>query len=117
MISALLSGETGWAGVAVYGFVRDAETDEPLPGVAVTLDDGALWAVSGVDGRYELKNVPKGEYLLGATLIGYEGFQRKIKIDGTAAIRCDIQLSSIPETNTLFLTSGAPSVSFITRRR
>jgi len=92
MISALLSAATGWAGVSVYGFVRDAETEEALPGVAVTLDGGALWAVSGADGRYELKNVPKGEYLLEAGLIGYESFRQVIRVGEEAACRRDIRL-------------------------
>ena len=94
LISALLPA-AGWAGVGVYGLVRDADTQEPLPGVAVTLDGGALWAVSDAEGRYEIKNVPKGEYVLEASLIGYESYSGRIKVDGPVHRDIPLRISSL----------------------
>ena len=41
----------------VRGTVKDARTGEPVPGAVVKLDENYLWAVTGLEGEFELEGV------------------------------------------------------------
>jgi len=59
---------------AISGVVTDAQSGYPLPGVTlvVTNTDPLLGAVTDIDGRFRIGNVPVGRHQLNATSIGYE---------------------------------------------
>lgn len=58
------------ASVNVSGVVRNAKTDEPLAGAVVKIDDGALWAVTDLDGRYRL-SVDYGTFSMSVECLGF----------------------------------------------
>lgn len=66
--------------IAVSGYVRDADTDEPLAGVNVFLGSTTLGAATGPDGFFEIIDVPKGHYELIVSMIGYEVQKRKLEL-------------------------------------
>ena len=73
MLLWLLAAAVSSAAPAVYGVsgrVLDASGDPPLPGAVVTLD-GGLWAVTDSEGRFGIKGVQPGRYVLTATCLGY----------------------------------------------
>ncbi|HLF19782.1 MAG TPA: TonB-dependent receptor [Bacteroidota bacterium] len=87
---SLYAGTTG----KITGFVKDRNTGEALIGVNVRLEGTTLGAATDIDGRYNILNIPPGEYSVVASLVGYS--QTKItgvqvKIDLTTTI--DIELS------------------------
>lgn len=63
----------------LIGTIRDAATQEPLPGATVLLEGTNLGGVADVSGNYVITNIPPTSYNLRASLLGYE-IQRKDNI-------------------------------------
>jgi outer membrane receptor for ferrienterochelin and colicins len=55
----------------ISGIVRSKDGNQTLSGVNVTIKNTVLGTITDVDGRYELKRLPEGKYILAFTLIGY----------------------------------------------
>jgi TonB-dependent receptor len=55
----------------VVGRVLDAQNAQPLANAQVHLADGSVGALTALDGRYVIRNVPAGTYSVSAQLIGY----------------------------------------------
>ncbi|MCR4565892.1 MAG: TonB-dependent receptor, partial [Bacteroidales bacterium] len=62
----------------VSGEVRDDATGEPLVGVAVQMDGGAIWTLSDEKGAFLLSDVPDGAYELAVECLGYVPLKREI---------------------------------------
>src|ERR1043165_3604730 len=61
---------------SVDGIVTDSETQQPLAGATLTVQDrsssgGKLITVTGNDGRFTLRNLPPGQYMIEASRSGY----------------------------------------------
>ncbi len=63
---------------AITGYIVDAETGQPLPGVNVFLDGTLRGAATNAEGYFRIDGVPRGTYTLVASMVGYE--QRRAKI-------------------------------------
>ncbi|NQV41570.1 MAG: carboxypeptidase-like regulatory domain-containing protein [Candidatus Marinimicrobia bacterium] len=75
----LMSASVG----TIKGLVTDAKTGKPLPGVNVVILKHSLGAATDLKGKYKISNVPKGEYTLTATMIGYTTQSvKKVKVKG-----------------------------------
>ncbi len=59
----------------ISGSVVDAQTGEALIGVTVALDGTKLGAITDLDGKYTIKRVPAGTYVLRISMIGYTATQ------------------------------------------
>ena len=66
----------------VAGEIRDDATGEPLAGVVVQLDGGALWAISDEKGRFELTRVPEGPHEWVTECLGYLPVKQSLFIQG-----------------------------------
>lgn len=69
----------------ISGKVIDARYRFPLPGATVTIinpvDSAAVgFAVAGKTGLFEIKNLKKGNYILGVTYTGYRPFTKDLNI-------------------------------------
>ena len=58
--------------VNIYGKVIDKLTKQPLPGANVLVLNTNLGASTDLSGKFEIKNLAPGEYLLRASIIGYK---------------------------------------------
>jgi hypothetical protein len=56
----------------ISGTVMDRETREPLVGATVQIVGTTYGAATDVDGRYDILNIPPGEYSVRATFVGYQ---------------------------------------------
>ncbi|QXD14089.1 carboxypeptidase regulatory-like domain-containing protein [Rhodocaloribacter litoris] len=56
----------------IAGYVRDADTGDPLPGVNVVLEGTLRGSATDIDGYYVILNVPPGEYAVTASFLGYQ---------------------------------------------
>lgn len=74
----------------VKGIVRDAATNEPLPGAVVTVDKSSGTA-SGPDGTYLVASL-EGDHVIECQVIGYIKFRQTVKVYANDTTRLDILL-------------------------
>lgn len=68
----LLTGSVFSAVVGkITGVVTDAETQQPLVGVTVSVQGTTWGAITDADGRYSILNVPVGTYTVVMSAVGY----------------------------------------------
>ena len=83
--SELSAGTTG----KLSGTVKDAQNDEPIPGVNVIVDGTGFGAATDVKGFYTINNLPPGNYKVTYSAIGYQKKQFvnvKVSVDFTTKI-------------------------------
>ena len=59
------------SGGKITGMITSMETNEPLPGVNIIVEEVSLGAATDVNGEYVILNVLPGSYTLQASYIGY----------------------------------------------
>lgn len=85
----------------VVGFVVDSATNQPMAGANVLLDSTHLGAVTDATGYFKINNVPKGDYSLVTSMLGY----RKMIVQhvqvgtGIRALRVKLNRTPIPMAN------------------
>jgi iron complex outermembrane recepter protein len=65
------------------GTILDSHDNAPLKGVAVSIPDIKTGAISDSSGRYHIKNIPEGTYLVEIALTGYATKLETVIIKGT----------------------------------
>jgi outer membrane receptor protein involved in Fe transport len=101
------AGTTG----KLAGVVRDAKK-QPLVGANVTIPEARVGAISDVDGRYALLNVPAGTYTVKVALIGYAPTTVQsvaIPADRTTALDVVLQEAAL-EMKEVVVTARRPVV-------
>ncbi|EPR65976.1 TonB-dependent receptor [Cyclobacterium qasimii] len=83
----------------VKGKVLDAGSN-PIPGVIVRIKDSSFTSISAVDGSYQISNVPKGNFELLLSSMGYEEHSKTIIIDKEETI-LQLDFSLIASTTDL----------------
>lgn len=76
----------------IIGQVVD-ENNEPLTGINLRLEGSTYGAASGIDGSYEISNVPAGRYTFVASGVGFETEEKSITIDEGETLTIDVILS------------------------
>ncbi|GAB5536682.1 MAG: TonB-dependent receptor [Rubricoccaceae bacterium] len=66
----------------VAGTVVEAETNRPLVGVNILLQETSRGAISDSEGRFEVPDVPAGAYTLRATSVGFSPLTQSIQVVG-----------------------------------
>lgn len=69
---------------SVNGVVLDADLNQPIPYATVIITSGEQTITGGItnyDGAFEINKIPEGIYTLRVQFIGYEAFERDLKID------------------------------------
>lgn len=76
----------------IRGYVRDAESNEPIPAANVFIQGTVKGAATDGRGFYEIISVPPGEYRLEATVIGYKMQIRGVTVKDGETVRLDFGL-------------------------
>lgn len=87
------AGTTG----KIAGRVEDASTGEPLPGVNVMIEGAPIGGATDIDGYYFILNIPPGEYVILATMVGYE-IQKKTKVQVSADLTTTVNFRLSDQT-------------------
>ncbi len=80
------------------GSVKDAKTNEMLPGVTISVKNSTIGAISDEDGNYELKLSP-GKHTIVASLISYQSIEiTEVEVGKGKEVILDIPLSEATHT-------------------
>ena len=64
----------------ISGTIKDSKTNELLVGTSVYISELKIGTLTGLDGSFRLKNVPKGKYILQVSFIGYQTIEKEISV-------------------------------------
>jgi outer membrane cobalamin receptor len=83
LIAALISGSTTLFGQTykLSGSIYDKETGEPLTGAGIRLLGTPQYALSGLDGSYEIRNIAPGHYTVEISYISYNKVTQALTIE------------------------------------
>ena len=76
----------------ITGTITDKATGLPIAGASISIPDLRIGGISDKYGRYVLKQLPRGEYFVQVTAIGYAGVTKVIDLGDTYSI--DFKLSA-----------------------
>ncbi len=88
----------------ITGKIIDAKTHAPLQSVSVYLPELKAGAISGKNGDYSIKNIPSGNYLVEASLVGFATKAQQINLHENITI--NFGLSSFIETLPAVVQTG-----------
>lgn len=93
----LISGSVVYAAnsATVVGYVKDAQSGDPLPGANVLLVGTSIGAASDKNGKYVIQRVPAGSYTLRVTYIGYKRMEVPIQVREGERLEKDIKLNFV----------------------
>jgi iron complex outermembrane receptor protein len=79
------------------GIVTDKATGATIPGATVSIPDLHNATSTNVSGKYTLRNLPKGVYLISVTFVGYAAYTQKVDLSITKTFNVTLSASSIEE--------------------
>lgn len=85
------SAAFGQAGT-LEGTVRDAATGEVLPGANVSIVGTTRGAVTGLDGRFAIRDVPTGTHAVRVAVAGFNAFDATLTIDGETTFEVELHV-------------------------
>ena len=65
--------------LTIAGRVADEETQKPIEFASILMKENGLWAITGADGSFRIKNIPAGKVVLTIQCLGYA--TRQIALD------------------------------------
>jgi iron complex outermembrane receptor protein len=77
------------------GTITDKADGKPIPGASISVPDLRIGAVSDVNGKYVINQLPKGVYLVQVSFIGYGTFNQRVDFAKTTQLNVQLQASSI----------------------
>ncbi|RDC65988.1 TonB-dependent receptor [Adhaeribacter pallidiroseus] len=92
----------------LIGKVVDQATQEPLIGATVYLPDLRRGAATNAAGSFQIRNLPRGRFLVQISYVGYVTTARPVSIDGESKIDFPLS-SSATEINTVIITGVSAS--------
>jgi hypothetical protein len=95
-LSIMLAGRSVHAQTGkITGTVRDAETGQPIEGIAVQLEGTGIGAMTNTTGRYFILSVPPGTYTVTARRLGYQSSSvRSVRLGVDQTQEVNFSLSS-----------------------
>ena len=101
---------------SIVGVITDAETAKALSGATVTISPSGKSFTTGVDGRYEFRDIAIGNYTVQATKAGYAENQKSVEVMAGETSSLDLPLrSSAPKlevsTQTLDFGNNATTLT------
>jgi len=79
----------------INGFLRDAETGEPLLYANVSLRNTGIGAATDNAGYFVITNIPPGNYTLQILIIGYARTEKSISVVGGLDERYDFEITPV----------------------
>lgn len=77
----------------ITGNITDMK-NKPIVGANVILEGTSLGAATDANGRYVISDVPKGEYVVVASVIGYKRTSKTVTVPVEGSVRADFSLKT-----------------------
>ena len=77
------------------GTITDKADGKPIPGATISIPDLRIGAVSDINGKYTIAQLPKGVYLVQVSFVGYATFNQRIDLAKTTKLDVILQASAI----------------------
>ncbi|MFW5658329.1 MAG: carboxypeptidase-like regulatory domain-containing protein, partial [Bacteroidota bacterium] len=81
MIGLSIQGHAQTTEGEIRGRVYDASTREVLPGATISLQGSSMGTVTENDGRFILRNLPEGDYMMYVSYVGYKTKEIELEVD------------------------------------
>jgi outer membrane receptor protein involved in Fe transport len=96
----------------ISGSILDEKTREPIPSANVVIRGTLLGAVTDIEGRYFILNIPPGVYNVGASMVGYQGtLRQKVTVNADRTTIVDFSLTqTVVEGQEVVTTAIRPDV-------
>ncbi|WP_076414242.1 TonB-dependent receptor [Shewanella sp. UCD-KL12] len=91
LATSLCMPSAAWAG-RIEGAIKDANTQLPLQGALISIEELNLRLESNRDGRFFFPKVHAGEYTLVANYLGGQTYRERITVTETGIVNTQIQL-------------------------
>ena len=79
------------------GIVTDKASGTTIPGATVSIPDLHTATSTNASGKYALRNLPKGVYLVSVTFVGYAAYTQKVDLSTTTTLNVTLSVSAIEE--------------------
>jgi TonB-linked SusC/RagA family outer membrane protein len=99
--SAQTTGQQG-----VTGIVRDAQSQRPIGGAAVTVSGSGRGTLSAEDGRYTITGLPTGSYRVSARKLGFGSTNHSVVIPAGGLATADFGLTQSPTALDAVVVTG-----------
>ena len=106
---SVYAGTTG----KISGKVRDAETNEPLPGCNIIIEGTTLGAASNLNGEFFIINIPPGTYTVRASMMGYKSYRIenvRVLIDLTTSLEFKMEIQVLNLNEEIVVTAERPLI-------
>ena len=115
LILITFASVTVYAGTTgkISGIVRDAETNEPLPGCNIIIEGTTLGAASNIDGEFFILNIPPGSYTVRASMVGYKSYRIdnvRVLIDLTTSLEFIMEVQVLNIEEEIVVTAERPLI-------
>ncbi len=79
------------------GYIKDADTKDPLVGASVALHQTKLGAIANADGYFEIRGIPEGTYEVRVSAVGYRARFKQVHIYAgkTETVEFALQAASV----------------------
>ena len=91
---------------SISGIVTDTKTGAPLKGASITIPDLKLGVASDSLGRFQIKNLPSGTFLLEVKFEGYKSVTKNILLSGDVKANFSLD-ESATEINEVVVTGSS----------
>ena len=117
LLAIILTGALSFGALAqakgkLAGQVKDKSSDDPLPGVNISVEGTSLGAATDEDGFFYIINVPPGEYNVRVEMIGYATLvMEKVQVstDQTTTLNAQLQAQAV-EGQTVVVEAERPVI-------
>ena len=75
----------------ISGKVKDAKSKEPIPGTTINIENTFIAVNTDEDGKFELNNLKKGNYILNVSMIGYQKVTDTITLEKNKTIEIELR--------------------------
>jgi iron complex outermembrane recepter protein len=79
-VPAAISQRPSGARYQVSGKVSDSTDNQPMPMVAVGINEHNIWTVTNIEGNFTLRNIPEGKHIITVRCLGYTTVEHSFSV-------------------------------------